>query len=84
MKRNVEDEKACLGCGGHTPAEYIWHDGFYKSYVCAEHARKQLPKRGRDELRETKLEYGGRDRVVSGYAVPLDAPDEKLVWEDEV
>jgi hypothetical protein len=81
---NDKPAKSCLGCGGHSAAEYVWHDGLYQSYVCAEHARDQLPKRGRDDLRARKLENGGRERVVSGYATPIDNPNEKLVWEGEV
>lgn len=80
----TEQEKSCLGCGGHTDAEYVWHDGLYQSYVCADHAREQLPDRGKDSLRRRKLENGGRDRVVSGYATPIGQSDEKLVWSDEI
>ncbi len=79
----MSDEKYCLGCADDVRAEYVWHDGLYPSYVCAEHAKEALPKRGRDRSRELQMEIGGRDRVVSGFAKPIDG-GEKVIWKDEV
>lgn len=76
-------EYDCLGCAEDTPAEYVWHDGLWTSYICATHARKQLPKRGLDSNRETIISNRGRDGIVSGYATPLGG-SQKLVWKDEV
>lgn len=78
-----ETEHLCLGCAEDTPAEYIWHDGLWPSYVCADHARKQLPKRGFDDMRKSTIESRGRDGVVSGYATPING-SEKIIWKDEI
>lgn len=78
-----ETEHLCLGCSEDTPAEYVWHDGLWPSYVCATHARKQLPKRGFDDFRESNLDRRGREGIVSGYATPLEGSG-KVVWKDEV
>lgn len=80
-EQKIENE--CLGCAEPTEAEYVWHDGLWTSYVCAEHARKQLPREGRDDYRVTVLENNGRESIVAGYATPIGG-GEKVVWAEEV